>query len=98
MSAAYTPPAIALGGPSAAAAAETAGYGLSHTMIRVKDAEASLAFYREVLGMTLVHTMHSEGGRFSNYFVLYPQSPVPEEAEAKRTWMWSQQGIVELCQ
>ena len=97
-SAAYTPPSIALGAPSETAAKETAGYGFSHTMVRIKDPEVSIRFYRETLGMTLVHTMHSEGGKFTNYFLLYPQSEVPKEEDAKRTWMWSQQGIVELCQ
>lgn len=47
--------------------------------------------------MTLVHVMHSESGRFTNYFLCYPQSRVPEDAAERRTWMWSQQGLVELC-
>jgi len=75
----------------------TEQYALSHTMIRIKDPKPSLHFYVEVLGMTLCHVMHSEGGKFTNYFLLYPQSPIPENEEERRKWMWTQQGIIELC-
>jgi len=40
---------------------------LSQTMLRVKDADATIAFYRDVLGMALVRCMHVPND-FSNYF------------------------------
>ena len=40
----------------------------SQTMIRVKDASKSVAFY-ESLGMTLLHVMHFPQWKFSNYFM-----------------------------
>jgi lactoylglutathione lyase len=36
-----------------------------HTMVRVKDLEASLAFYEGALGLTTVHRGDYESGRFS---------------------------------
>jgi catechol 2,3-dioxygenase-like lactoylglutathione lyase family enzyme len=38
-------------------------------MLRVKDPVASLKFYIEILGMTLVKISPSEGGKFTNYFL-----------------------------
>mmetsp|Transcript_42589 Transcript_42589/g.68853 ORF Transcript_42589/g.68853 Transcript_42589/m.68853 type:complete len:343 (+) Transcript_42589:150-1178(+) len=61
---------------------------LSQTMLRVKDADASIAFYRDILGMTLVRAMHVPGD-FSNYFLacLTPEqrekAPDPESPEAR---------------
>jgi catechol 2,3-dioxygenase-like lactoylglutathione lyase family enzyme len=67
----YKPPAAPQlpAGPSGANAEATKTYGLSHTMIRIKDPKQSLDFYIQQLGMTLVHVMHSEGGKFTNYFL-----------------------------
>jgi len=48
-------------------------YRLNHTMIRVKDAEKSLKFYQEVLGMTLIHTMENPNAAFNLYFLGYTQ-------------------------
>mmetsp|Transcript_28309 Transcript_28309/g.51099 ORF Transcript_28309/g.51099 Transcript_28309/m.51099 type:complete len:345 (-) Transcript_28309:104-1138(-) len=59
----------------------------SQTMLRIKDADKSLAFYRDVLGMTLVRAMHFPGD-FSNYFLAClsneeaAQAPHPESPEA----------------
>ncbi len=83
--------------PTGADAEATKAYGLSHTMIRIKDPKVSLPFYTEVLGMTLVYEMPMEAGKFTNYFLLYPQSPIPADEDEKYKWIWSQQGIVELC-
>ena len=66
--------------------AETAGYRFNHTMIRVKDPEASLKFYCEFLGMEqyssslLLHSHHGHQyscspeqtyGDFTLYFLAY---------------------------
>ena len=45
------------------------GYNLSQTMLRVKDPQKSLAFYRDVLGMEVVKERHFEEAAFSLYFL-----------------------------
>ena len=85
--------------PSSPTDAETASYGFSHTMIRIKDPKVSLDFYTRILGMTLVRVMSMPAGKFTNYFLCYPQSPVPDRdnQDAVVNWLWQQQGILELC-
>jgi lactoylglutathione lyase len=41
-------------------------------MIRVKDADKSLKFYQEVIGMTLLRTAENEAAGFNLYFLGYP--------------------------
>ncbi len=41
-------------------------------MIRVKDAQKSLKFYQEVLGMSLFRTSENEKAAFNLYFLGYP--------------------------
>lgn len=43
-----------------------------HTMVRVSDMEASLRFYRDLLGLEVVRTMDVEAGRFTNTFLATP--------------------------
>ncbi|KAL7622073.1 Lactoylglutathione lyase [Parahypoxylon ruwenzoriense] len=47
-------------------------YRMNHTMIRVKDAEKSLRFYQEVLGMSLFRTVEQPAAKFNLYFLGYP--------------------------
>lgn len=94
----YSPPDIAEI-PSNEIDEETKSYGFSHTMIRIRDPKKSLDFYRRILGMKLIRTMHMPQGQFTNYFLCYPQTPIPSssnETELNR-WLWNQQGILELC-
>jgi lactoylglutathione lyase len=49
----------------------TETYRLNHTMIRVKDAEKSLAFYKDIMGMTHKRTHESSAGGFNLYFLGY---------------------------
>lgn len=44
-------------------------------MIRVKDAEKSLKFYQEVLGMSLFRTNEQPAGKFNLYFLGYGAPP-----------------------
>lgn len=44
-------------------------FNLSQTMIRVKDAQKELAFFRDQLGMTCVRELHFEEAKFSLYFL-----------------------------
>ena len=43
-----------------------------HTMVRVKDLDASLAFYCGALGLTEVRRIDNEGGRFTLVFLAAP--------------------------
>lgn len=52
-----------------------------HTMVRVKDLEASLHFYRDLLGLVQTRRMDSEKGRFSLIYLAAPQDVGRAEAE-----------------
>ncbi|HDR29634.1 VOC family protein [Rhodovulum sp.] len=55
-----------------------------HTMVRVKDLEASKAFY-ELLGLKEVRRVESEQGRFTLVFMAPPGQ---EECPVELTWNW----------
>ncbi len=55
-----------------------------HTMVRVKDLEASIAFYN-LLGLNEVNRMENEGGRFTLVF-LAPEGQ--EECPVELTYNW----------
>ncbi len=73
-----------------------AGFRLNHTMLRVRDPEASLGFYRDTLGMTLIDRFDFEAGKFSLYFLGYPDGPVPEDADERVQWLFEQRALLEL--
>jgi lactoylglutathione lyase len=56
-----------------------------HTMVRVRDLEASLRFYRDGLGLREVRRMDNPQGRFTLVFLCASESP---EAEIELTWNW----------
>jgi lactoylglutathione lyase len=51
-----------------------------HTMVRVTDLEASLAFYRDALGLVVTRRIDSEAGR---YTLVYLAAPA-DAAEARQ--------------
>ncbi|MGH1577517.1 VOC family protein [Planktotalea sp.] len=55
-----------------------------HTMVRVKDLEASMAFYK-LLGLEETRRMDSEAGRFSLIFMAPPDQP---ECPIELTYNW----------
>jgi lactoylglutathione lyase len=55
-----------------------------HTMVRVKDLDESIAFYR-LLGLEETRRMQSEGGRFTLVFMAPPDQP---ETPIELTWNW----------
>ena len=55
-----------------------------HTMVRVKDLEASIAFYR-LLGMQETRRFDHEEGRFSLVFMAPPDQP---ECPVELTYNW----------
>lgn len=56
-----------------------------HTMVRVRDLDASLRFYRDGLGLKEVRRRDSEQGRFTLVYLAAEASP---EAEVELTWNW----------
>jgi len=81
-----------------APSAETRGFRLNHTMLRVKDPEKALAFYSRVFGMSVVRRLDFEEMGFSLYFLarLEQDDAVPEDAAQRTVWTFSQQGLLEL--
>jgi lactoylglutathione lyase len=56
-----------------------------HSMVRVRDLDASLRFYRDGLGLREVRRKENPQGRFTLVFLSAPESP---EAEVELTWNW----------
>jgi lactoylglutathione lyase len=56
-----------------------------HTMVRVRDIEASKRFYCDLLGLREVRRIENEKGRFTLVF-LAPEGQ--EEAQVELTWNW----------
>ncbi|GAB7128602.1 lactoylglutathione lyase [Silvimonas sp. JCM 19000] len=56
-----------------------------HTMVRVTDLEASMAFYRDALGLQEVRRTEHEKGRFT---LVYLAAPGDEEAQVELTFNW----------
>lgn len=64
---------------------------LGQVTLRINDAEESLAFYTESLGMTLLSIQPVEPYRFTLYFLAdrADTPPVPElDSVANREWLW----------
>ncbi|SCU80251.1 LADA_0B05952g1_1 [Lachancea dasiensis] len=77
---------VAYNRPDQATTHSDVGYRFNHTMIRVKDAQKSLHFYQNVLGMKLLDVSKHENAKFTLYFLSYK----PDEPR------WSQEGVLEL--
>jgi len=56
-----------------------------HTMVRVTDIDASLAFYRDALGLEEVRRVDVEPGRFTLVFLAAPGDP---DAQVELTHNW----------
>jgi lactoylglutathione lyase len=76
--------------------AGTESFALNQTMLRIRDPKPSLAFYRDVLGMTLLQQLDFEEMRFSLYFLAYladgetcprtpPSAPVSSSTARRRS-------------
>jgi len=59
---------------------------LLHTMLRVKDLDASLRFYTEQLGMRLLRRQDYPGGRFTLAFVGYGDESDHSVIELTYNW------------
>ena len=56
-----------------------------HTMIRVRDLDASLRFFCEGLGLREVRRLENEAGRYTLIFLSADETP---EAEVELTYNW----------
>ncbi len=62
-----------------------------HTMIRVSDPAATIAFF-DLLGLKELHRFDSEQGRFTLIFLA---APGDEDAQVELTHNWDEKGYVE---
>ncbi|MFP6563956.1 MAG: VOC family protein [Myxococcota bacterium] len=63
-----------------------------HTMVRVRDLDASLDFYCAKLGLVERRRIDVEAGRFSLVFL---SAPDDEEAQVELTWNWDPEELDE---
>lgn len=76
------------------------GFLFNHTMIRVKDPKASLTFYCDVLGMTLLSKLDFEQFSFTNYYLGYTteaeRGATPSTEVDRARQMFARQSVLEL--
>ena len=77
---------------------DTSSYRSNHSMIRVKDPEASIKFYQDIMGMTLLRTSEQKEAGFTLYFLGYPGDyQAPKDAESNGVNpLAGKEGILEL--
>ena len=66
----------------------SSNFRMMHTMIRVKNLDASIKFYTELLGMDLLRRQDFPGGKFTLAFVGYGSEET--EAVVELTFNWDQ--------
>ena len=76
----------------------TRDFNLSQTMLRVRDPQVSVAFYRDILGLTLLDRFDFPDMKFSLYFmnVLPEGVTLPEDPQARAEFTFNQKGSLEL--
>ena len=67
----------------------TRGFVFNHTMLRIKDPQASLDFYTRVLGFTLVRRIDFAEAKFSLFFLVLTDDPgaIPDDDAARKQWL-----------
>lgn len=68
----------------------------NHTMLRVRDPQRSIQFYRDLLGMSVLDRYDFPDMKFSLYFLGYVSEPVPTDRAARAKWIFEQRGLLEL--
>lgn len=78
--------------------AGSAGSCLNHTMLRVKDPEASLRFYTGTIGMRLLRKLDFPEMKFSLYFLGFVEEgeQAPRNDGERTAWMFARAGVLEL--
>lgn len=76
----------------------TQDFVLNQTMVRVRDPEASVAFYCDVLGMSLLQQLDYEDMRFSLYFLAYlgDIEKVPADPAERARFIFGRETTLEL--
>lgn len=76
----------------------TQDFVLNQTMVRVRDPEASVAFYCDVLGMSLLQQLDFEDMRFSLYFLAYldDNEEVPADPAERAHFIFGRETTLEL--
>ena len=64
-------------------------------MIRVKNAETSLAFYKDVFGMDIMRVYENKESGFNLYFLGY-HSPAPTPSDQRLNSFADREGLLEL--
>ena len=79
-------------------ASPTDGFVMNQTMLRVRDPKVSVAFYQDVLGMTLLDRYDFEGMQFSLYFMGYlaPGESIPSDKGERAQWVFGRPALIEL--
>jgi lactoylglutathione lyase len=78
---------------------ETREFVMNQTMLRIRDPQRSLEFYRQVLGMTLLKRLDFPEMHFSLYFVGYVRpedGSIPSDAWERTAFTFRQQALIEL--
>lgn len=78
--------------------AGTESFTLNQTMLRIRDPKPSLAFYQDVLGMTLLQKLDFEEMRFSLYFLAYLTAgeTIPEDPVERARFIFNRETTLEL--
>jgi lactoylglutathione lyase len=76
----------------------TQGFVLNQTMLRVRDPKASVAFYVDVLGMTLLQQLDFAEMQFSLYFLAYlaDGETIPADPAERARFIFSRETTLEL--
>jgi lactoylglutathione lyase len=69
-------------------------FRLAHTMVRVRDLEASLDFYTRILGMQVIRQKEYPEGKFTNTFIGY--GPEATHPAIELTYNWGQETPYDL--
>ncbi|KTW09112.1 lactoylglutathione lyase [Sphingomonas sanguinis] len=76
----------------------TESFALNQTMLRIRDPQPSLAFYQDVLGMTLLQKLDFEEMKFSLYFFAYlgEGETIPEDPAERARFIFDRETTLEL--